>query len=64
MKQVSGRWWRRADVNLGRRSRFPLREACVRNRPHIVRLLLELGADVNSTSLEGTTALHWVLPCR
>jgi|GEM_PF-1281485 len=48
-----------ADVNLGERSRFPLREACVRNRPAIVRLLLELGADVSATSFGGVAALHW-----
>jgi ankyrin repeat protein len=47
------------DAHMSRNQRFrtPLHHAAAKNRPAIVRLLLDLGADVNATDATGATVL-------
>jgi ankyrin repeat protein len=47
----------RARMSRNEHYRTPLHHAAAKNRPRIVQLLLNLGADANATDANGTTAL-------
>jgi ankyrin repeat protein len=47
----------RARMSRNEHHRTPLHHAAAKNRPRIVQLLLNLGADANATDANGTTAL-------
>ena len=47
------------DIKGGRAQSTPLHVACFRGKARIVKLLLEAGADPNSTNCKGESCLYW-----
>jgi hypothetical protein len=47
------------DVKGGRASATPLHVACFRGQAKVVKLLLEAGADPNTTNFKGESCLYW-----
>lgn len=48
------------DVKGGRALATPLHVACYRGKEKVVKLLLEAGADPNSTNCKGESCIYWV----
>ena len=48
------------DIKGGRAQSTPLHVACFRGQMKVVKLLLEAGADPNSTNCKGESCLYWV----